>query len=97
MEDLEIFRDYLGDPQFWLYGESYGKTAACALLRGSDRLDLVWMLPAAERRPLPAGQLAQVAALAEQLQQYAPDFLRGDVARYDVALAEWKRTRPRPG
>ena len=24
VEDLEAFRDYLGDPQFWLYGESYG-------------------------------------------------------------------------
>jgi pimeloyl-ACP methyl ester carboxylesterase len=27
-EDLEAFRDYLGDPQFYLYGESYGTELA---------------------------------------------------------------------
>jgi pimeloyl-ACP methyl ester carboxylesterase len=27
-EDLETFRDYLGDAQFWLYGESYGTELA---------------------------------------------------------------------
>jgi len=79
-----------------IYGESYGKTAACSLLRGTDRIDLVWMLPAAERKKLPNGQLAQVAALAEQLKQHASDFLSGDTARYDTALAEWKSKRPRP-
>jgi hypothetical protein len=79
-----------------IYGESYGKTAACALLRGSDRIDLVWMLPTEERKPLPKGQLEQVAALAAQVEKHASDFLRGDTARYDAALAEWNRKRPRP-
>lgn len=79
-----------------VYGEGYGTLAVCALLRGSDRLDLVWMLPPAERKPLPKGQLAQVAALASQLQRHAGDFLRGETARYDAALIEWISKRPRP-
>jgi hypothetical protein len=79
-----------------IYGEGYGTSAACSLLRGADKLDLVWMLPPAERMPLPKGQLAQVAALAAQVQQYARDFLSGDLVRFDAALAEWQRNRPRP-
>ena len=79
-----------------VYGESYGKTAACALLRGLDRLDLGLLLPPAERKRLPSGQLAQVAALGAQLQQYGSDFLRGDLARYDAALMEWRKRFPKP-
>jgi hypothetical protein len=79
-----------------IYGEGYGTLAACALLRGTDRLDLVWMLPPAERKPLPKGQLAQVAALASQLKRFGGEFLRGDTARYDAALIEWISKRPRP-
>ena len=54
------------------------------------------MLPPAGRTPLPKGQLAQVAALAAQVQQYARDFLSGDLVRFDAALDEWQRNRPRP-
>jgi hypothetical protein len=79
-----------------VYGEGYGTLAACALLRGSDRIDLVWMLPAPERKPLPQGQLAQVTALAAQVRRYASDFLRGDTTRYDAALIEWISKKPRP-
>jgi len=84
-----------------IYGENWGKTASCDLVRGEEQLYLGLLVPVAERqskkpkREAP-GQLAQVHTIAARLQQYASDFLRGDTSRFDVALAEWRRiTRPR--
>lgn len=85
-----------------VYGESYGETASCDLVRGGDRLFLGLLVPAAERKSRARkrarpGQLAQVQNIATQLKLHASDFLRGDSSRFDSALAEWSRvTRPRP-
>lgn len=85
-----------------VYGESYGETASCDLVRGEDRVFLGLLVPAAQRvahKPKGAhtGQLAQVQAIAIRLKLHASDFLRGDSSRFDSALAEWRRvTRPRP-
>lgn len=85
-----------------VYGESWGETAACDLVRGEDRLSPGLLVPAAQRRAPrrkegKRGQLAQVQAIAELLQRHAADFLRGDCSHFDTVLKEWKRiTRPRP-
>jgi hypothetical protein len=85
-----------------VYGESWGQTAACDLVRGEDRLSPGLLVPVAERgvrrtKGAQRGQIAQVHVIAELLQQHASDFLRGDCRRFDSALKEWKRiTRPRP-
>lgn len=84
-----------GDLEVDVYGEGYGTLTACALLRGDDRLDLGILLPAEARHPLPMGQLSQVAAIASQLQQYAADFLRGDLTRFDTALLGWQKRYPK--
>jgi hypothetical protein len=85
-----------------VYGESWGETAACHLVRGEDRLSPGLLVPAAQR-PAPRrkevrrGQLAEVEAIAELLQRHAADFLGGDCRHFDSVLKEWKRiTRPRP-
>lgn len=86
-----------GDLEVSIFGESWGKTASCELLRGKDELYLGFLVPAAERKGMPPGQLAQVKAIADRLKQYASDFLNGDMTRFDTALAEWKRiTADRP-
>ena len=84
-----------------VYGEGYGETASCDLVRGEDRLPLSMLVPAADRgahrrkRARP-GQLAQVQRIATQLKLHASDFLCGDSSRFDAALAEWRRiTQPR--
>lgn len=85
-----------------VYGESYGETASCDLVRGEDRLFLGLLVPAAQRQApkrkrAQTGQLAQVQNIAIRLKLHASDFLRGDSSRFDLALAEWRRvTRPRP-
>lgn len=84
-----------------VYGENWGATASCDLVRGGDRLYLGLLVPAQQRdtrkrKKARPGQLAQVQAIAQTLKLHADDFLRGDTARFDLALAEWKRiTRPR--
>ena len=91
-----------GEFEVDVYGESYGQTADCDLLRGKDRVALGFMMPAEERKPRKLrkairGQLAQIDDIADRLQRHASDFLRGDTRRFDVALAEWKEiTKPRP-
>jgi len=91
-----------GEFEVDVYGESYGQTASCDLVRGEERLYLGLLLPLAERQTkkrtrVRLGQLAQIQDIATQLVRYASDFLRGDSSRFDSALAEWKRvTRPRP-
>jgi hypothetical protein len=80
-----------------VYGEGYGQYASCDLVIDEDHLDLVFLIPAAERKALPKGQLAQVRELAARLRQHGADFLAGDTGRYATALAEWKRiTTHRP-
>jgi hypothetical protein len=85
-----------------VYGETYGETASCDLVRGGDRLSLGLLIPVAERKPherrrARPGQLAQVHDIATQLKLHASDFLSADFSRFDTALAEWRRvTRPRP-
>ena len=80
-----------------VYGESYGQTAACELVRGNDRLGPGFLVPRAERRPMRSGQLAQIEDIANFLRRYASEFLRGDCSQFDAALAEWKRiTKHRP-
>lgn len=85
-----------------IYGENWGATASCDLVRGEDQLYLGLIVPAAARRSSRAkrtrpGQLAQIQTIAALLKDHAADFLSGDVRRFDAALAEWKRvTRPRP-
>ncbi len=85
-----------------VYGETYGETASCDLVRGADRLALGLLVPVAqratrERKGAPLVQLAQVQGIATQLKLHASDFLRGDSSRFDSALAEWRRiSRPRP-
>jgi hypothetical protein len=86
-----------GDLQVEVYGENWGQNASCDLLRGKDNLYLSLIIPTAERKPWPRGQLNQIRALAERLKLHASDFLRGDLQRFEAALAEWKRvTAPRP-
>jgi hypothetical protein len=85
-----------------VYGENWGENASCELLRGADRLYLGMLVPVVQgeiqkRKPVQLPQLEQVHAIADQLKVHASDFLRGDLARYDAGLAEWRRiTRPRP-
>jgi len=83
-----------GELEVDIYGESYGGSAECQLVRGSDRVYLSLLLPPSARQPRPQGQLAQIAAIASELRQHASDFLGGDPARFDAWLAEWKRTHP---
>src|SRR5215510_9229541 len=84
-----------------VYGESYGETASCDLVRGEDRLSPGLLVPAEMRTPHKRkksrpGQLAQIREIAALLKLHASDFLRGDTGRFDSALAEWRRiTRPR--
>jgi hypothetical protein len=91
-----------GEFEVHVYGENYGQTASCDLVRGGDRLSLGLLVPAAERQKktrkrVRLGQLDQVRGIATRLTEHASDFLRGDSSRFDSALAEWKRvTRPRP-
>jgi hypothetical protein len=84
-----------------VFGESWGQSASCELVRGEDSLYLGLMVPV-EHRPkrahpgAPAGQLDQVRTIAMRLKLHAADFLSGDLRRFEAALAEWKRvTRPR--
>ena len=85
-----------------VYGENWGASASCELVRGEDRLYFAFLVPSAERRAPRSGksnpgQLEQVRNIAVILRRHATDFLRGDFARFDAALAEWKRmTTPRP-
>jgi hypothetical protein len=85
-----------------VYGENWGEAASCDLLRGSDRLYLGMLLPVAQgdtqkRKRARPGHLAQVHDIASRLKLHASDFLRGDLVRFDAALAEWRRvTQPRP-
>ena len=79
-----------------LYGESWGESAACDLLRGSDNLYLGLLVPRVERKKpsrkaARPGQLEQIHTLAAVLKLHAADFLSGDCARFDAALAEWRR------
>jgi len=92
-----------GDLEVHVYGENWGEAASCDLVKGGEELFLGLLVPAAERQtpkrrrrgPGP-GQLAQIRVIATRLKQHASDVLRGDFARFDAALAEWKRiTRPR--
>jgi hypothetical protein len=92
-----------GDLGVDVYGENYGATASCDLVRGNDELYLGLLVPTAERQApkklsrTEPPQLARVRACADLLKRHASDFLRGEMARFDAALAEWKRiTRPRP-
>ena len=84
-----------------IYGENWGATASCDLIRGEDHVYLGLLVPAADRparakRARP-GQLAQIQTIASLLKDHAADFLSGDLRRFDAALSEWKRvTRPRP-
>jgi hypothetical protein len=71
-----------GDREVDVYGETYGKTATCDLMRGADRMDLGLLLPPAERKAMRAGQLAQIEDIAEQLRRHATDFLKGDCTRF---------------
>jgi hypothetical protein len=85
-----------------VYGENWGQSASCDLMRGEERLFLGLLVPPSERQaPKPKrerpDQLAQVRNIAAILRRHASDFLRGDCSRFDLALTEWKRiTRPRP-
>lgn len=86
-----------GDLGVDIYGEGWGKYATCDLIRGADELDLGLLLPREQRTALPTGQIAQVHALAARLKNQASDFLRGDLTRFEAAVAEWKRiTAHRP-
>jgi hypothetical protein len=90
-----------GEFEVDVYGENYGQTASCDLVRGGERLYLGLLVPVAERQTqkrkgVRPGQLAQVHDIATQLKRYASDFLRGESSRFDSALTEWRRiTRPR--
>jgi hypothetical protein len=90
-----------GDLEVHTIGENYGKAASCELLRGDDSLYLGFLVPAQERQAPKSkrgspGQLTQVRTLAAVLKHHAADFLRGDLTRYESALAEWRRiSRPR--
>ena len=84
-----------GELEVDVYGESYGGSADCQLVRGTDRLYLALLLPASAQTPRPEGQLAQVAAIAAELQQYATDFLSGDATRFDTWLSEWRKRFPK--
>lgn len=85
-----------------VFGENWGQSASCELLRGKDELYLGLMVPVAaravrSRKAAPLDQLAQVRFIAERLKLHAADFLRGEMTRFDAALAEWRRvTRDRP-
>jgi len=91
-----------GDLGVDVYGESYGETASCDLVKGGARLDLGLLVPAAQRKPprrkgTRPGQLAQIQEIAARLKLHASDFLSGDTSRFDSAVKEWERiTRPRP-
>lgn len=90
-----------GDLEVDIYGEHYGEAASCDLVRGKDNLYLGLIVPADKRQApkskrVSAGQLAQVQNIAARLKLHASDFLRGDLTRFEAALAEWRRiTRPR--
>lgn len=91
-----------GEFEVDVFGENYGESASCELVRGQDSLYFGLLIPAADRttsrskRERP-DQLAQIKAIASLLQRHASDFLRGDTNGFDAALAEWRRvTRPRP-
>ena len=85
-----------------IYGENWGATASCDLIRGEDHVYLGLLVPVAARSASRAkrtrpGQLDQIHTIASLLKDYAADFLSGDLRRFDAALSEWKRvTRPRP-
>jgi hypothetical protein len=78
-----------------VYGESYGGSAECQLVRGDDRLYLSLLLPPSAKTPRPEGQLAQIAAIAEELRQHASDFLRGDATRFETWLSKWRKSFPK--
>lgn len=85
-----------------VYGENYGQNASCDLFRGKDCIHLGLLVPIEERMAVGRkgprlDQLGQVRRIATRLRQHATDFLGGDTARFDTALAEWRRvTRRRP-
>ena len=85
-----------------VYGENWGQSASCDLLRGKDDVYLGFLVPAeqrqaSKRKRANPGQLAQVQKLAAVLKRHASDFLSGDLTRFEAALAEWRRiTKPRP-
>ena len=78
-----------------VYGESYGNSAECQLVRGDDRLYLSLLLPPSAHTPRPEGQLTQIAAIAMELQQHVSDFLSGDTKRFDTWLSEWRKRFPK--
>ncbi len=78
-----------------VYGESYGNSAECQLVRGDDRLYLSLLLPPSAHTPRPEGQLTQIAAIALELQQHVSDFLSGDTKRFDTWLSEWRKRFPK--
>jgi hypothetical protein len=91
-----------GDLGVDVFGESYGETVSCDLLKGGARLDLGLLVPAAQRKTprrngTRPGQIAQIQEIAARLKLHASDFLSGDTSRFDSAVKEWERiTRPRP-
>lgn len=91
-----------GEFEVHVYGENYGENASCDLVRGTDRLPLGFMMPVEERKPpklrrVIRGQLAQIDDIADRLERHASEFLRGDIQRFDAALAEFKElTKPGP-
>jgi hypothetical protein len=85
-----------GELEVDVYGENYGQTASCDLVRGEDRLDYGFLVvaeerPTRKRRRITPGQLKQVQNIADLLKRHASDFLLGDCTRFDSALAEWRR------
>jgi len=90
-----------GELEVVVIGENWGESASCELLRGKDELYYGFLVPASaretKRRRQPLGQLEQIRAMAGFVQRHVTDFLRGDLARFELALAEWRRvTQPRP-
>ena len=91
-----------GDLGVDVYGENWGENASCELVRGADRLHLGMLVTAVQgeipkRKRVQPSQLEQVHAIASRLKLHASDFLRGDLARFDAGLAEWRRiTQRRP-
>ncbi|HET6463603.1 MAG TPA: hypothetical protein VFH33_07370 [Candidatus Krumholzibacteria bacterium] len=78
-----------------VYGESYGNSTECQLVRGDDRLYLSLLLPLSAQKARPEGQLAQIATIASELQQHVSDFLSGDTKRFDTWLSEWRKRFPK--
>jgi hypothetical protein len=84
-----------GELEVDVYGESYGGSADCQLVRGADRLYLSLLLPPSAQTPRPEGQNAQIATIAVELRDHAADFLGGDATRFDTWLREWRKRFPK--